>query len=398
MLSFRLISALRFWAPIAAILIIPAVASAQFVGQPFATAGYEYDSNIASVATGDPANVLRGGLHRDDQVRRAAAGVTAKYQWSQQVLALRAEGRRYDFNHFARLNHNDYALGADLDWKFASAMTGKLDYSQEQRMADLKARLSSDLILELERRAGATVDFRLTPDWHLEVGARHRDLDSPQPGLPAYGLKEATGDAAIKYDAPGNWTLGIAGERINGRYRGAILVAPSYKQSSLSATIGYKAGTRTLFNSALGYTKRENSNAQGGNVSGTTGLVSYTRQLTGKTSVFASYERSVNSYVFSAASEVDTIATLKADWEATAKISVNVGYAWTKSAFTGETVPFSTTTRADRYQASSLNIVYTPVRWFSINPYASYQTRGSNVSFYKYNGAVVGILLKIQRN
>ena len=371
-------------------------AQAQLSVQPFATGDYQYNSNIAAVAPGDPANVLRGDAHRDDQIKRGVAGATVKYRWRHQLLSAAAEGRRYDYNYFSRLNHDEYLLSANLDWQLATAVDGKLGVSREQRMADLKARLSSFLVLETERDADASVNFHIGPDWRVETGAKQRDLDSPQPGLPAYGLKETTGDAALKYASPAAWTIGIAAERVKGDYRGGAL-AQSYRQTGFDGTASYGTGEPTLLKAALGYTKRENPAVNAADITATTGLLSYARKLTGKTSVFLSYERAVNSYVITAASEIDSIVTVKADWEATTKISVLLGYTRTGSSFTGETIPFTNQARADQYQAADLNINYALRRWLSISPYAMYQTRTSNVAYFQYNGAAVGVRLRIQR-
>jgi hypothetical protein len=174
-------------------------------------------------------------------------------------------------------------------------------------------------------------------------------------------------------------------------------MSSSYRESSFEGTLDYKQGDRTLFNSALGYTRRENPVSLGGTVSGTTGLLGYTRKLTGKTTIFVGVERAVNSYVVAAATEVDFTAKVKIDWQATGKIAVSATYAYTRSSFTGQLVPLTAIERADDYQASSLNIEYAMLRWLSLRPYASYQTRASNFNFYQYNGAVIGIQLRIQR-
>lgn len=88
--------------------------------------------------------------------------------------------------------------------------------------------------------------------------------------------------------------------------------------------------------------------------------------------------------------------TIRTDWEATTKISVLLGYMRIGSSFTGETVPVTNQARADQYQTADLNITYAMRRWLSISPYALYQTRTSNTTFFQYNGAVVGVRLRVQ--
>ena len=368
----------------------PGLAPAQLTFEPYADGAYEYNSNIAAVAPGDPANVLLGDPQRDDRIEHETAGATAKYLWSRQTFTAIAEGRHFSYDHFTRLDHDEYLLDADLAWQLASLFDGKLDVRREQRMAALNTRLSSDLALEKETLATGDLSLQIDPEWRVESEFSNRDLDSPQIGLPAYGLRENAGDAAIKYLGTANLTFGVTGRRVDGQYRG-VPQSPSYQQSSLEGTLSYKRGEQTHFDSALGYTRRENPASLGGTVSGTTGLLSYTRKLTGKTSLFIGYERAVNSYVVAAATEFDSTANLKVDWQATGKIDVNLTYAYTRSTFTGQTVPNSSIARADDYQASSLNIDYEALRWLSLRPYLSYQTRASNVKFYQYSGAVVGI-------
>jgi Putative beta-barrel porin 2 len=364
--------------------------------QPYAIGSYEYNSNIAAVAPGDPANVLQGDPQQDDRIKHGVVGLNTRYGWSRQVLTLRAEGRRYAYDHLSRLDHDESLLSADLDWQLASALDGKLIASREHRMADLKARLSSDLVLETERVAGGTFNIHIGPDWRLETGARRRDLDSPQPGYPDYGLRETTGDLALRYLGPASWTFGLAGEGVSGDYHGGTQ-APSYRQTSVEGTASYGGGEPTLLKASLGHTRRSDPAVNTADLSATTGLLSYARKLTGKTSVLASYQRAVNSYVINASSEVDSIVTLKADWEATRKLSVVLGYTHTGSTFTGEYVPATSIPRSDQYAATGLDIGYAITRWVTISPYGLYQTRTSNNSFYQYNGAVVGIRVRVQR-
>ncbi|HLQ14063.1 MAG TPA: outer membrane beta-barrel protein [Steroidobacteraceae bacterium] len=384
------------WICFLALLSLPGLALAQLTFEPYASGGYEYNSNIAAVAPGDPGNVLLGNPQRDDRLRRGIVGATAKYLWSRQTFSATAEGRRSSYEHFSRLDHDEYLLNADLLWQATSLFDGRLDYRREQRMAALNARLSSELAVERETQAAGELNLRISPDWRLESGLHDRDLDSPQLGLPDYGLRETGGDLALKYQGLASLSFGIAGHRLNGQYRGVAL-APSYRQSGVEGTLTYKKSEQSVLDSALGYTRRENPASLGGTVSGTTGMLNYTRKLTGKTSMIVGVARAVNSYVINGATEFDSTATLKIDWAATGKIDVNLGYGYTDSTFTGQTVPLSTVERADKYQASTLNIDYAALRWLQVRTYAGYQARTSNIDVYQYNGAVVGVEVKLQR-
>jgi hypothetical protein len=193
----------------------PGLALAHFSFEPYATGAYEYNSNIAAVAPGDPANVLLGDPQRDDRIQSTTAGATARYMWSRQTFTASAEGRRFSYDHFSRLDHDEYLLDADLAWHLASLFDGKLDVRREQRMAALNARLSSDLALEEETLATGGLNLQINPEWRLETGLSNRDLDSPQVVLPAYGLRENAGDVAIKYQGAANLTFGM-GKRVDG--------------------------------------------------------------------------------------------------------------------------------------------------------------------------------------
>ena len=121
----------------------------------------------------------------------------------------------------------------------------------------------------------------------------------------------------------------------------------------------------------------------------------YTRQLTPKTSVSFDVSRAVNSYLAAAASEIDTIATATANWQATYRVGVALSYSYVHSNFVGQAIPGANDNgRIDRSPLASLNVTYQILRRLQLHGYLSKQSRTSNVEVFNFSDTLIGLEAK----
>jgi hypothetical protein len=386
----RLASYLGSGAVLSVAMLWSGTALAEFHFSPYAGVTEEYNSNIFYLPPDSPPMVGSNGPSYSDEVLTTRVGADLTYNWSQQKFHFTAEGSRLDYNHFSDQTHDESRLDGGLDWKLTDLWDGTLDYQRLRHAVPYYLLTAGSSVLELETDniASAGVNLNITSVWRIETLGTATDDDSPREGLPNLSTRERYGQVSLRYLGVGNLSAGVQYGYLSGSFNGEPPgISPDYRQSTEQAVADYKVSGLTTLNAAAGYAKR----IQGGaDIGGFTGLVGYTRQLTGKTSMNLQLSRVVQTYVTTLGSEVDSNATLGFAWQATSKISVAPGYTWTSSSFPGQ-VDLIGNERLDHSQNLNLDVTWQALRWLSVRPYARYQTRNSNLLDYRYNVDIFGM-------
>lgn len=377
------------WPAIFTVLVTPAFAQTSIL--PYASEKFEYNSNVFDLPDAATAKADDGDPKLSDSNSRTAAGADFSYQWDRQRFYATAEGRYIEYDHFKYLSHSEYMADGGLDWKMLDIFDGTIMGKIERYMAPFVQRdTATDLAIDLDRYGVAKFNIQVAPEWRIETGFDYHDLDSPIQFYPEYGLSETTGKIALKYAGFSHLTYGITADYTHGEYRNAPIQG-SYEQTDLDLTVAYAVSSLSAFSGAIGDTRRDQGQNQG-NLSALTGSFSYTRQLSGKTSLQASLTRLVNSYVGAGGSEEDTSGALRANYQATYKIGIAVGVQYLRSKFLAETVPGIEVPGSSYHSPSaSFTLNYQALRWLLIRPYATWQRRSSDLENFNFTGTVVGI-------
>lgn len=370
----------------------PALALADGTVTPYAAADIERNSNIFYLPKG-AMPIGKNGPTFADTFLQTRAGVEGVYQVDRQRFFGTAEFRRFDYNEFTQLNHNEQLYDGGLKWKLGGSVDGLLEYKHNRRMVlfqDLTG--PSSLTLETENDATASVNVNVTPEWRVESAAKDRELNSPRIDVPTLSLREDSIREGLKYLGVANLSAGLEAEYLRGKYsHDTTALNPNYHQTSVAVAATYIASGWTDFNGNLGYTRRADPTNSG--LSGVTGSLAYQHRITGKTSINVKLNRAINTYVTTGGNEIDTSAAVGLNWQATYKIQVRADYSYTNSKFPQAPNVALATDRVDHFQNATVEMTYQVLHWLSIRPYARYQTRHSNSPINEFNANVVGVEL-----
>ena len=372
---------------------VPRGALGQATASPYVDARYEYDSNVFRAPNSEALVLAIGDSKLSDSDLRYLAGVNGTYLWSGQKLTAQLEGRRFEYSHYGALDHSEYLADITLNWRLTSLLDGLVEAHQEHAMAPFYLGNSTQLTLNTDRDIGGKANFNFNPDWRLEGGILFHKLDSPLQNFPDFVERDTTTHLRLVNVSVSHLEYGIAFDRIDGRFENAVDVGP-FTQNNSKLTVQYTVSALTTFNASAGYSKREQT-SNGGNVSGFTGDLRYTRQLTPKTSVSVDVSRAVNSYLAAAASEIDTTVTAAVNWQATYRILVALSYSYVHSNFVGQAIPGANDNgRIDHSPLGSLNVTYQVLRRLQLHGYVSKQSRSSNIEEFNFNDTLVGLEVK----
>ena len=375
---------------LAGLALLPCgAAQAQSSFSPYATVEYEHNSNLFALP--DDETLIPGvDTTKADTDLKYVAGLEGAYAFGLQQFTFDAEWRRFDYDHFSYLDHDEYLLDGKFLWKLASSFDGKVDYRQEHMMEPFAQRISVLLQLQTDTKLEGTANWNIGPSWRLEGAVGEHRLDAPQLGLPDYGLREQYGSGGLKYVAISNLSFGITDIYIDGTFHGADV--PDYTENTVQLEASEKvSGGQSTFSGTIGRTERHTQGSSG-DTSATIGSLTYSRQLTGKTHFNLSFNRSINSYITTASSEIDTGLTVGAQWAATNKINVALQYQWLHAEFAAQPAldPINAG-REDHPQQGDLSIEYQALGWLKMRLYGQYQKRDSNIALFNYNTNIVGI-------
>jgi len=386
-------SLIRIWLLLALGAPLPVTALGSLV--PYGSAQVEYNSNIFALESRAQALAQNGDPKRSDRLLRYVLGVEGKLSLSEQSLRAKIEGRHIDFDHFRQLDHDEYLFGGGVDWRLSTAVDGLLELSQERRMASFEDRDSTALTLEIERLLRGTANVDVTPEWRVETGLEHRELDSPLPAFPDFKLTEDSVGVAIKYLLIDHLSAGLYAKYLTGLFDGTPN-AGRFHQKGLSLVANYSIETLSRVGAELGITDR--SEGSGGGDRALTGELSYHRELTGKTKIDLEIFRRVRSYVGGASSVTEDGASIGLAWQATSKTSAAALYQWTQGSFKDSSVATDNFGRRDRGEIASLKVSYQMLPWIALRPYGGYQSRDSNIALDSFEASFVGfeVLARLQ--
>ena len=385
----------------AAALVLAPVASslAGIQTTASATGQYQHNSNVFDLPSGFSLPGTDAG-HRGDSFYAYGATFGLDDLWQQQKVFLKLTDTEFRYDHFTTLDHNEYNLNGGLNWKLGTQYDGSLEVARIRTMLafiDLTpaAQTQLQLPIQTEQREFAKIGYLFSPDWRIEGEAYRRGVDEPLVATPDLHLNETFGELALKYIGRARLTSGLSAGYLSGAYSGSTEAAnPSYKQNNFDLVASYQPTVKTTLIGQVGYSKRKSATGVN-DVGGITGQAEYRNQLTAKSSVDLVLSRSINSYIANAGSEIDSVATLNMNWQATYKIGVSAGYSYTYRAVPNQGVA-AITSGFYRQQYASLNIDYEVFRWLAIKPYVNVQTRTSDIPAGKFNATVYGINVTVQ--
>ena len=365
-----------------------AIATYARLFDPYVGVLVDHESNLFAVAPGFEVDDPRGAPRLADTLTTYRAGTEFNYLFDLQHLYATLEARKVDYDHFTNLDHTEYLVNIGLSWKLTSRFDGVFDARREKKIIAFGDADATDLQIQTDQVIRGTFNVAVTPDWRLETQLNLHTLDYPIAQSPDFRLQEGSEGVGIKYVGIANLAYGIEGLHLDGHYLG-VAQAADYKQNTYQFALKYKIQAVTQLSAALGYTQREIEGSPT-KVSGVTGLLGYTRQLTGKTSVYLQAQRLINSYVTAGSSEVDLGGLAGAFWQATPKLGVSVNYQRVRSTYEGATlVDALTVGRRDNSSYSTLEIKYQPLRWLTVRPYVKRQVRESSpgaIRLQRYDG------------
>jgi hypothetical protein len=184
---------------------------------PYADGAYEHNSNIFALSSSAPRPVGRNGPSLSDSTWKVRAGFDSAYDWGLQEFFAIAEGRRFTYDLFTQLSHDEYLLHGGWNWKIASVLDGVLDYERQRSMVSFlqfnaTQFANEQLYLQVQSVAIASINVQMSPEWRLQSKGKLNDQNMQLPGTPDLTLHEESIHEGLRYVGFANLSAGLDGE------------------------------------------------------------------------------------------------------------------------------------------------------------------------------------------
>lgn len=409
----------------AAVLVFTGVATAgEFIFEPNASYQYVYDSNVYQFSKQVAA--VTGTADTADRYTRTTTGLDFAYFWQQQRLRATAEGRRFRFEEFMHLDHDEYAIDAGFYGGILSNTTGLVNYRDERRGASFEDRRNTQLIIERDQVRRGELSVAVTPQWHVVTGARSRTLHSPLPDAPAlpqpapgvparraspdFTLHETAYELAVQYgnknkeipEAEAPLVIGVGLEHQSVGFSGVTPQPPpppgvkperfdGYRLLTLEVTADYAISGLSSLEGKLGATQYDSKQNSDDSKPEMTGEIGVTRRFSPLTEINGRLFRRIAPFAATADSTTNTGASVGAKWEPVLDLKILVDYSWSTNAFRGVSgIAPENAGRSDKAQIASLSFAYPFLRYFGLRIFGAYGDRRSNLEFNNYIDKTVG--------
>jgi len=385
----------------------PALAATFF--SPFATLGYEHNSNVFMRPSSAPPFAAQGITALGDTILDYEAGLGSELDFGPDRLTLDASATRDQYDRFSFLNHYEYLFDGDFDWRLGPVVDGTATFEQTRYMAPFTNTFTTSLLLNTDRTASVAVRVLMTPEWRLDLTPQLNEVDTPLPGFPDFKLTETSGAAGLDYLGFGKLTAGVLFTADRGRYEG-IAAATRYQQREFDLTANYKVSGFSSLAASAGYTSRNSQVNPAdsipapagvgafagyagtvGTTSGATGALTYERQFTGKTSGHISVFRRVESYAAGANPEIGAGGEVGLTWKADPKITVSLTYGLARDQIEGGLIVVNIANRTDRTQTAAFDVRYAALSWLTVRPYVNWNKAISTFTLGNYTATIFGV-------
>jgi len=338
-----------------------------------------HESNVLQLADGvEPAP----GFERADDVTATSLLAGFDQRISRQRVFGSMALRSYRYTNNAALDNLGYSASAGLDWATAERISGTLRVAGERSLSlyDEQLGVLAGKNLVTSKSVNGSVSVGVITQYSLELAGGRRDvgysLDNPV--VRSREFKQDNGSLGLRWRPSGITSVSLSLSATRGVYPKFTTTAAGedsadrFKRSSVDLALSMQPTGASSVDARISNGKTRFDLNQERDFAGTTGIVSWSWQATGKlkTNVFATRETGQDSYAvlqlnFLPAtldySRVTSAVGFKLDHDLTAKVALTAGYGVYRRSLVATTIgPIPQAPRAGSDSTANLTL---GVRW-----------------------------------
>jgi exopolysaccharide biosynthesis operon protein EpsL len=365
-----------------------------------ASAGVTYSENIFKLAAGvDPVQAI-GQTNTSDVIRTETIGMNLDKKYANQEITFRGSVTKNKYNAFSNLDYTSTAYSAAWNGNLTPRLSLGVSDSHSQTVntfTDIHVYTRNLTTVETPH---LNADWWFQSNWHLTLGITKSTTTASQSvinnqsntsNIVEWGLKCTPADGS----SISLISRLIQNENIDAVPNYALLSDIGNKESQQELDFTWILTGKSSLSGNLLSINHQYPNFYQRNYSGVQGGINYSLGISGKTSLNASWNRAIASWidVSSSYSVTDTTA-IASSWQISNKIGLQASLSRSKSNFYGPIIPF-TTARLDEIQAETLGFNWSPQRSLQLSASIQNSHRKSNNSSFEYDDRSASFTAKL---
>jgi exopolysaccharide biosynthesis operon protein EpsL len=385
--------------PMGQTMVIP-VSPAASISQPF--------SPVSSDPTGPEGLQFRAkaGVERDDNVLRSSAneisdtitsaGVGLRYnkRFGLQRVVLDAEYERF---HFDRINSDFSALNyaAAWYWAFGNRFEGIASADRRQFRDVTSNGLLTAVNRRTERNELFEGGYRLGAAWRVLAGVQHTSARSTDPSSWDSNPEINSVRFGTSYEFASGSSATLRYRHGEGDYQGSPIVT-DFDDNELEGVVRWVATAKTSVDARLAYLNREHSGAPSRDFDGLVGSITANWQATPKTGVMVGYARDMGSYLFGTGGHISSDRFFVGPrWRPTEIITVNLRYEHENRRWEDVTGAVADVGRRDKFNVLAAGVDWQIRRTVTLGAQLRNERRESSLPAFNYRANVIGLSAKL---
>ncbi len=355
------------------------------------------DDNLFRLPAGVTPQVLPGQTERSDDWTVTSLGFKIDKEYSLQRFTLEADVDRYDYSTYHFLDFTAFNGNANWAWSATPDVTGHLIFTRTEVLNSF-----TDFAILDERNININQTRRFDIDWStggaIHVGGAVDQLVQSNTS-PVYELEDVRINSVepfINYVSVADNSIGLYGRASTGDYINQVLnpayqVDTGFTEHEVGARATYIVDGQTNLFAQIGFLARDNDHFGSRNFHGVDGVLNWTWDLSGKTTLVTTATRTLSAYETPESSYlIYNKITVGPTWEVTDQVALGMRLQDTQYRFEGALTP-QPILRDDLIHSVQLLAQWQPVRELTLLSSLTHSFRNSNFPGLQFSDQIVSI-------
>jgi hypothetical protein len=352
-----------------------------------------------SLGLSNVSNVYRqANASNSDTVATASllGGIDQKFGRQRLFGDVSVQGNRYQDN--TELNNHAYSLRGGLDWATLERLSGSLNISASQALADYNVGGVSQIFkknVENNNQAQVLIRLGLVTRYSMEASYTFRNRDFSAIEYNSLEYRQGAASLGLVYRSSQDLRFGIAARHTDGKYPTYFStpfgpVADDYKRNDIDLTTNWDATGASKLGARVSFTKSEHTVASSRDLSGITGVINWNWQPTGHWTIFTQLSRETGQETLSGGTDQSRLTSalrFNSNYQLTGKVTLNAGLFYSKADRNSGPLQ---TRDFDRDFAYNFGVNWAYSRTLSVNCLVNHLDRDSSIPQYAFNTGSYG--------